>query len=82
MYRNQIIGRVSLLRGVTGNNEELVLGSILVAAVRKLPSSEIAVSEADRLWALVAIVLAILADNLGRLTGSSHILEGVMQKGV
>lgn len=30
----------------------------------------------------MAIVPAILADNLGQLTGSSHILEGVMQKGV
>lgn len=30
----------------------------------------------------MAIVLAILADNLGHPTGSSHILEGVMQKGV
>lgn len=30
----------------------------------------------------MAIVPAILADSLGQLTGSSHILEGVMQKGV
>lgn len=82
MYRNQRILRVCLLRGVTGNNVELVLGSVVVAAVRILPSSEIAVSEANRLWALVAIVQAILADSLGLLTGISHILEGVMQKGV
>lgn len=44
-----MIERVSLLRGVTGNNEELVLGRIFVAAVRILPCSEIAVSEVNRL---------------------------------
>lgn len=82
MYRNQRIGRVSLLRGVTGNNVEHVLGSISVAAVRIIPSSEIAVSEANTLWALVAIAPVILTDSLWLITGISHILEGVMQKGV
>lgn len=82
MYRNQRFQRVCLLRGVTGNNVELGLGSIFVVAVRILPSSEIAVSEVNRVWALVAIVLAILAYSLVLLTGISHIVEGVMQKGV
>lgn len=70
------------MRGVTGNNEELVLGSIVVAAVGILPCSEIAVGHVNRLWTLVAIVPAILAKNLGQFTGSSHVLEGVVQKGV
>lgn len=82
MYRNQLIGRVALLRRVTSNNEELVFGSIFVAAVRILPCSEIAVSHINRLWTLVAIVPAILTNNRGQLTGSSHVLEGVMQKAV
>lgn len=82
MYRNQRFQRVCLLRGVTGNNVELGLGSIFVVAVRILPSCEIAVSEVNRVWALVAIVLAILAYSLVLLTGISHIVEGVMQKGV
>lgn len=30
----------------------------------------------------MAIIPAVLADNVGQLTGSSHILEGLMQKGV
>lgn len=70
------------MRGVTGNNEELVLGSIIVAAVGILPCSEIAVGHVNRLCTLVAIVPAILAKNLGQVTGSSHVLEGVVQKGV
>lgn len=70
------------MRGVTGNNEELVLDSIVVAAVGILPCSEIAVGHVNRLLTLVAIVPAILAKNLGQFTGSSHVLEGVVQKGV
>lgn len=70
------------MRGVTGNNEELVLDSIVVAAVGILPCSEIAVGHVNRLSTLVAIDPAILARNLGQCTGSSHVLEGVVQKGV
>lgn len=70
------------MRWVTGNNKELVLGSIFVAAVRIFPCSEIAVSHVNRLCTLVTIVSAILADNRGQFTGSSYILEGVVQKGV
>lgn len=77
-----MIGRVTLLRRITGNNKQLVLCSIFVAAVRILPCSKITISHLDRLCTLVTIFLAILADNIGQLTGSSHILEGVVQKGV
>lgn len=70
------------MRGVTGNNEELGLVSIFVAAGRIPPSSEMAVGHIHRLCTLVAIVLTILADNVRCLTGSSHVLEGVVQKGV
>lgn len=82
MYRNQRIRRVALLRGVTGNNEELVLGAISVAAVRILPRSETALSQVNRLWTLVAVVPPILTDDVGQITDSSHVLEGVVQKGV
>lgn len=77
-----MIGGVTLLRRITGNNKQFVLGSIFVAAVRILPCSKIAISHFDRLWTLVTIFLAILAENLRQLTGSSYVLEGVMQKGV
>ena len=77
-----MIGRVALLRGVAGNNEELVLGVISVAAVRILPRSETALSQVNRLWTLVAVVLPILTDDVGQITDSSHVLEGVVQKGV
>ena len=77
-----MIGRVTLLRRVTGNNKQLVLGSIFVAAVRILPCSKITISHFNRLWTLVTIFPAILADNLGQLTGSCYIPEGVVQKGV
>ena len=77
-----MIRGVALLRGVTGNNEELVLGGVMVAAVRVPSRDEIALSQVDRLWTLVTVVLAILTDDVGHITDSSHILEDVVQKGV
>lgn len=77
-----MIGRVTLLRGVTGNNEESVLGSITVVAVRILPCSESAAGHVDRLCTLVAVVLTILADDVGQIAGNSYILKRVMQEGV
>lgn len=82
MYWNQRIGSVILLRWFTGHNEEFELGSILVATVGILPSSELAVGQADRTCTLVAVVLAILAGDIGQGTGITHILERVMQKSV
>ena len=70
------------LRGVTGNNEELVLGVVVVAAVRIPSRDEIALSQVDRLWTLVTVVPAILTDDVGHITVGSHILEDVVQKGV
>lgn len=82
VYRNQLIGRVSLLRGVTGNNEESVLGSIPVAAVRIPPCSESTVGHVNRLCTPVAVVLTILADDVGQIAGNSYILKRVVQEGV
>lgn len=73
---------VGLLRGVTGDNEELILGGVMVAAVRIPSRNEIALSQVDRLWTLVTVVLAVLTDDVGQVTNSNHILEGVVQKGV
>lgn len=48
MYRNQRIRGVGLLTRVTGDNEELVLDVVTVAAVRIASSrSEIALSQVD-----------------------------------
>lgn len=77
-----MIRGVGLLRRVTGDNEELVLGVIMVVAVRIPSRNEIALSQVDRLWTLVTVVPAILTDDVGQITDSSHILEEVVQKGV
>lgn len=82
MHRNQRIGRVALLRGVAGHNVALVLGSLSVAAGRVPPRSEAALSQGNGLRILVAIVLAVLTGDVWQITGSSHILEGGVQKGV
>lgn len=65
MYGNKRIRRVALLRGITGNNKELVLGGIFVAAVRIVPPGETALSQANRLCTLVAVVLAVLTGDVG-----------------
>lgn len=77
-----MVGRVALLRGVTGDNEEFVLGCITVGAVRILPRSKSAVGHVDRLWALVTVVPTIPAGDIGKITDSSHILKRVVQKSV
>lgn len=82
MYRNQLRGRVFILTGFTGDNEEFVQGSISVVAERILPWGETALSHANRSWTLVAVFPAILTDDVGQITRGSHILEGGMQKGV
>ena len=82
MYRNQTIGRVARLTTVAGNSVEPVLGSGSVAAVGKSPSSEIAVGHADTTCTPVAVILTIPAGPGGQTTGSSHVPEGGVQKGV
>lgn len=77
-----MIGRISLLRWVAGDNEEFVLSSFSVVAVRILPPSEAALGQVYRSWTLVAVFPAILAGNVGQITCGSHILERVMQKGI
>lgn len=47
MYRNQRIRGVGLLTRVTGDNEELILDVVTVAAVRIASPSEIALSQVD-----------------------------------
>lgn len=82
MYWNQPIGRVAFFGGLTSNNEELVLGSTFVATVGILPCSETALSHVNRLQTPVTVVPAIPADSVGQITDGSHMLEGVMQKGI
>lgn len=82
MHRDQLVGGVVLLGAFTGHNEEFVLHSTAVATVGVGSSSVHAVRHADRPRALVAILLTVLAGDVGRATGGSHILEGFMQKGV
>lgn len=80
MHRDQLVGGV--LGEFTGHNEELELHSTAVATVGEGPSSEHAVRHVDRPRALVAVILTIFAGDVGRATGDSHVLEGVVQKGV
>lgn len=82
MHRNQLIRGVILLGTLTGHNEVFVLHSTSVATVWIAFSSVCAVNHADRLCTHVAVLSTILAGDVGQATGSSHILEGFMQKGV
>lgn len=77
-----MVGGVVFLRAFTGHNEEFVFRFAAVATVGIGFSSVRTVSHADRPCTLVAVLATVLAGDVGKITGSCHILEGFMQKGV
>lgn len=82
MHRDQLVGGVVLLGAFTGHNEEFVLQRTAVATAGVGSPSERAVRHVDRPRAPVAVLLTVLAGDVGRATGGSHVPEGFMQKGV
>ena len=77
----QKIGRVAWLQVVTGNNVELVLVRSTVGALGPAPSEK-AVGHVHPPCTLVAVSQAILTDPVGLSTGSNHVFEVLLQKGV